>query len=398
MTTPRTARLEAPAAPEPGPQDAGPAGLGSAEGGARPAAVASFDLLGDGPATAPHDGAPHDGAADAADPAEAGPAGTAHPVAGFPDGASRLGTGAPSDGVAAPVADLAGLDAAVAGSPAVADLGPVEDDPRTEPRVARLHPGGSRPGRTVERAARPEPGSPVTDDRPGDRFRSPRRSARRAAAPDTAAPDTTGRPADPARSDTAGPPPEPGSRATRPRRPPGPKQIDPDADPVVAAREICLRLLTDRARTRKELGQALARRGVPDEAAHTVLERFDEVGLIDDAAFAGQWVRSRHRHRGLARRAIAQELRRKGVDDETAGEALAEVDDGSEERRARELVDRRLRTMPADTPEQRTVAARKLVGMLARKGYGAGTAYGVVREALAAHGAETDELGEPPAD
>ncbi|MCX6462424.1 MAG: regulatory protein RecX, partial [Pseudonocardiales bacterium] len=93
-----------------------------------------------------------------------------------------------------------------------------------------------------------------------------------------------------------------------------------------------------------------------------------------------------------------QELRRKGVDDETAGEALAEVDDGSEERRARELVDRKLRTLPADTPEQRTVAARKLVGMLARKGYGAGTAYGVVREALAAHGAETDELGEPPAD
>ena len=61
-------------------------------------------------------------------------------------------------------------------------------------------------------------------------------------------------------------------------------------------------------------------------------------------------------------------------------------------RRARELVDRKLRTMPADSPEQRTVAARKLVGMLARKGYGAGTAYGVVREALAAHGAEIDEL------
>jgi regulatory protein len=136
---------------------------------------------------------------------------------------------------------------------------------------------------------------------------------------------------------------------------------------------------------------------VPADAATTVLERFDEVGLIDDAAFAGQWVRSRHRHRGLARRAIAQELRRKGVDDEVAGEALAEVDGESEARRARELVDRKLRTLPAGTPEQRTAAARRLVGMLARKGYGAGVAYGVVKEALAEHGAEQDELdGDAP--
>jgi regulatory protein len=170
-----------------------------------------------------------------------------------------------------------------------------------------------------------------------------------------------------------------------------------EADPVAAAREICLRLLTDRARTRHELAQALRRKGVPDEAADQVLGRFDEVGLIDDAAFAGQWVRSRHRFRGLGRRAIAQELRRKGVDDEIAGEALAEVDAAAEEERARELVDRKLRTMKATTPEERTVAARRLAGMLGRKGYGAGVAYGVVRAALAAHGAETEEFdgGEP---
>jgi regulatory protein len=176
----------------------------------------------------------------------------------------------------------------------------------------------------------------------------------------------------------------------------GPKQIDPDADPVAAAKEICLALLTDRARTKHELAQALRRRGVPDDAAATALERFDEVGLIDDAAFAGQWVRSRQRSRGLARRALAVELRHKGVDNDTAGEALAEVDDAAEERRARELVDRKLRTVPADTPEQRATAARRLVGMLARKGYPGGIAYRAVREALAAHGAEIDELGEEP--
>jgi len=183
-------------------------------------------------------------------------------------------------------------------------------------------------------------------------------------------------------------------RQPRGRRGPGPKRIDPDADPVEAAREICLRLLTERSRTRQELAQALQRRGVPDDAAHTVLERFDEVGLIDDAAFAGQWVRSRHNQRGLARRAIAQELRRKGVSDEDAGQALAEVDTESEERRARELVDRRLRSMAVGTADQRMAAGRRLVGMLARKGYGPGVAYRVVKEALAERGAEADELGD----
>jgi regulatory protein len=179
---------------------------------------------------------------------------------------------------------------------------------------------------------------------------------------------------------------------------PGSGPPEPDADPVAVAREICLRLLTDRARTRQELAQALARKGVPADAAATVLDRFDEVGLIDDVAFAGQWVHSRHTYRGLGRRAIAVELRRKGVADDIAGEALAEVDAESEARRGRELVDRKLRSLTLDTAEQRAVAARRLVGMLARKGYGAGVAYRVVREALAERGAEIDELGTEPTD
>lgn len=173
---------------------------------------------------------------------------------------------------------------------------------------------------------------------------------------------------------------------------PDPELPEPDADPAAIAREICLRLLTDRARTRQELASALTRKGVPDEAAAEVLDRFGEVGLIDDAAFAGQWVRSRHTHRGLGRRAIAVELRRKGVADEVAREALAEVDTESEDRRARELVDRKLRSLAIGTPDQRATAARRLVGMLARKGYGASTAYRVVRAALAEHGADTGEL------
>lgn len=172
----------------------------------------------------------------------------------------------------------------------------------------------------------------------------------------------------------------------------GTAELDRDADPRAAAREICLRLLTDRARTRQELAQALRRRGVPEDAAAAVLGRFDEVGLIDDAAFAEQWVRSRHAMRGLGRRALAVELRRKGVADELAEEALGTIDRASEERRARELVDRELRSARAGTPEQRAALGRRLVGMLARRGYSAGLAYTVVREALAEHGAEPDEL------
>jgi regulatory protein len=182
-----------------------------------------------------------------------------------------------------------------------------------------------------------------------------------------------------------------GGRRGGPAR--GAGELDPDADPVAVAREICLRLLGDRPRTRQELAHALRRRGVPDEAAGTVLERFGEVGLVDDAAFAEQWVRSGHVVRGLGRRALAVELRRRGVADEVAGAALAELDPGSEERRARELVDRKLDSLGVDTAEQRAAAGRRLVGMLARKGYGAGVAYRVVREALAEHGAEADELG-----
>lgn len=168
---------------------------------------------------------------------------------------------------------------------------------------------------------------------------------------------------------------------------------------MAVAREICLRLLTDSARTRHELGEALRRRGVPRDAAQSVLGRFDEVGLIDDTAFAEQWVRSRHAVRGHGRRAVAAELRRKGIADEVASEALRGVDAESEERRARELVDRKLRSGTFASAQERAAVGRRLVGMLAWKGYDAGVAYRVVRAALAAHGAVAGELGEPePAD
>lgn len=170
-----------------------------------------------------------------------------------------------------------------------------------------------------------------------------------------------------------------GGRDARPEGPP--------ADPVEVARQICLNQLEYSPRTRAELAATLRRKGIEDDVAEQVLSRFTEVGMIDDALFAQMWVTSRHRGKGLAGRALSQELRRKGVADETAAEAVAAIDHDQELATARALVDRRLRST-AGLPTDARV--RRLAGMLARKGYPAGTAFRVVREALAAEGEEAE--------
>jgi regulatory protein len=166
--------------------------------------------------------------------------------------------------------------------------------------------------------------------------------------------------------------------------------VDPDQDRAEQAREICLNLLSSRPRTRKELADALAKKGVPDEVAEQVLGRFAEVGIIDDTLFATMWVESRHRGRGLAGRALSQELRRKGVDDEIVRDAVAQLDPDEEAATARSLVRRKLASTRGLTAEARI---RRLAGMLARKGYSPGLAFRVVREALQAEGTDAPELG-----
>ncbi len=156
------------------------------------------------------------------------------------------------------------------------------------------------------------------------------------------------------------------------------------------AREICLRQLAVRPRTRAELAGALARRGISAEVAAEVLDRYDEVGMIDDAAFARAWVSSRHAGRGLARRALATELRQRGVDGDVAKAALGELDDDTEAETARALVERKLRS----TRGEPDAVFRRLVGMLARKGYPPGVAIRAVKDALAAQSADGAEFAE----
>ncbi|MEV5149227.1 recombination regulator RecX [Streptomyces sp. NPDC052727] len=162
-------------------------------------------------------------------------------------------------------------------------------------------------------------------------------------------------------------------------------------DPVERARAICLRLLTGTPRTRKQLADALRKREIPEDVAEEVLSRFEEVGLIDDGAFADAWVESRHHGRGLARRALARELRTKGVDSALIEDAVAQLDSEQEEATARELVARKLRATRGLDRDKRL---RRLAGMLARKGYPEGMALRVVRQALEEEGEDTEFLGD----
>lgn len=168
------------------------------------------------------------------------------------------------------------------------------------------------------------------------------------------------------------------------------ERLGPPEDPEAVARKILLDQLTGRARSRSDLATKLAQRNVPEEIATRLLDRFEEVGLVDDAAFARGWVEQRQSGRGLARRALAQELRRKGIDDEVARDALDELDPTAEEDAARALVRAKLRTL---SRVDDATATRRLVGLLARKGYGSGLAFAVVRDELAEAGREVAPRG-----
>ncbi|MGW1741847.1 recombination regulator RecX [Nocardia sp. NPDC001965] len=146
------------------------------------------------------------------------------------------------------------------------------------------------------------------------------------------------------------------------------------------AKEACLRLLAVRARSRAELAQRLSAKGHAPEVTEQVLDRLAEVGLIDDADFARQWVQQRHGFSGKGRRALEQELRRKGVSQEDSAAALETVTVDDEYERATELVRRKLRTLPAGLDREKAI--RRLVGVLARRGYGHTVAFTVVKAEL----------------
>lgn len=162
-------------------------------------------------------------------------------------------------------------------------------------------------------------------------------------------------------------------------RPDGGAPSSGEPDPHDVARRIVLRQLAMGPRTRKQLEDKLRDRGAAPDVAARVLDRMGEVGLVDDEAYAEMFVRSQQETKGLATSALRHELRRKGVAEATVDAALEEIDPEHEKEQARALVARRLRTMRG---LDREVQTRRLAAYLARKGYGPGVSYQVVRETL----------------
>lgn len=148
------------------------------------------------------------------------------------------------------------------------------------------------------------------------------------------------------------------------------------------ARALCLRLLTARSRTRAELAGQLAKRGYPDDVSNRVLDRLAGVGLVDDTDFAEQWVQSRRAKAGKSKRALAAELHTKGVDNEVIDTVLAGIDAGAERERAEQLIRAKLRREVLSEDDARVT--RRLVGMLARRGYSQTVACEVVLGELVA--------------
>lgn len=157
------------------------------------------------------------------------------------------------------------------------------------------------------------------------------------------------------------------------------------AQQEAAARAICLRLLAIAPRPRAGLAQALHRKDIPLDVATAVLDRFTEIGLIDDVAYAQSFVRVKHRDRALGRAALRTELRKLGVDEEVMSDAVRVVDTTAERARAAELIDKRIDAAMVAGP---VAARRRLLGLLDRRGYPAEVAVPVVESALRAYGGD----------
>lgn len=159
------------------------------------------------------------------------------------------------------------------------------------------------------------------------------------------------------------------------------------------ARQTATRSLNAAPRTRFQLEAKLAAKGIDEDVAARVLDRYEEVGLIDDAAFAREWVRTRTVHKNIGPAALREELRRKGVDERHIDVALidllppeAEADNGLELARAKaQGVIARSRGKDLQDGQERQKLIQKVAAAVARKGYGMGEAFEWARRSVDEH-------------
>ncbi len=146
-----------------------------------------------------------------------------------------------------------------------------------------------------------------------------------------------------------------------------------------AAKQVLLRRLSHAPRTRKELAKDLKDKDISDEVANVALDRFEEVGLINDQALASNYVSSQHERKGLGKNALRQQLRAKGVSDDVAQEAISQISDDQEFQAAFALACKKIRSLQRDDAKTQL---RKIVGVLARKGYSSNLAFRVAKEVI----------------
>ena len=146
-----------------------------------------------------------------------------------------------------------------------------------------------------------------------------------------------------------------------------------------AAKQVLLRRLSNAPRTRKELAKDLKDKDISDEVANVALDRFEEVGLINDQDLASNYVSSQHERKGLGKNALRQQLRAKGVSDDVALEAISQISDDQEFQAAFALACKKIRSLQRDDAKTQV---RKIVGVLARKGYSSNLAFRVAKEVI----------------
>lgn len=193
---------------------------------------------------------------------------------------------------------------------------------------------------------------------------------------------------------------KPRQRNSGPRKPKTWVEIDEFGEPVPLTPEqerklheratnLCLWHLGQGPRTRKQLLDAMKKKAVPEEMAESILAKLEDYNYVNDKSYAENFVYSRSTHHRKGASAIRYELMRKGVDAEVVSEALEVISAESEMENARTLVERKLRSSRGLDRNKRV---NRLVGMLARKGYPAGVAFQVVREALDAEEPEEESF------
>jgi regulatory protein len=135
--------------------------------------------------------------------------------------------------------------------------------------------------------------------------------------------------------------------------------------------DAALNFLSYRQRTGLEVRRKLASRGFGEAAIEAALRRLGAVGLIDDEAFVGAYVRDRVAHRPMGIRRMLQELYVKGIPKDVALPVIERMfnEEATDERALAERVVAKKSLAPVGEPGDPSVAKRRVRDQLLRRGF-----------------------------